>query len=87
MNQNSFHNYKAQVYNPGSPHPSPRTEPFKKFPKNSDFSSAIPDPVNPLKITFSAKRKRPSEMDTESPPKQSLKKAENVARKGSIQIF
>ena len=61
MYQDSLDSYKKQVYNPGSPHPTPKAEPFKTFPKELDFSSAEANPSNPLKITFSAKRKRPIE--------------------------
>ena len=76
MNQNSLNSYKSQVYNPGSPHPSPQIDPFKTFPKNFDFSSATVNPQNPLKITFSAKRKRASNKDSsleESPTKSPAK--------------
>ena len=64
MNQGSFLAYKNQVYNPGSPNPNPKTSPLKILPKEhkspSPYSST-PDPDNPLKLTFSSKRKRAQE--------------------------
>ena len=62
MNQESFKDYKKKVYNPGSPHPNP---------VNTQYSTATPNPVNPLKVVFSSKRKT-GESDTvgsESEPK------------------
>ena len=91
MNQDSLNRYKSQVYNPGSPHPSPVTEPFKVFPKDHSFSSATPDPVNPLKITFSAKRKRhfndePSS-PTDSPDKSPAKKLKMLSKEDAEAFF
>ena len=33
MNPESLENYKLQVYNPGSPSPTPKSDPLKAFPK------------------------------------------------------
>ena len=64
MNQGSFLAYKNQVYNPGSPNPNPKTSPLKILPKEHKSPSpyqSTPDPDNPLKLTFSSKRKRAQE--------------------------
>ena len=76
MNQGSFQAYKNQVYNPGSPNPNPRTSPLRSLPKeqNSPYLST-PDPENPLKITFSCKRKRPVESPSPGSPKKKPKMA------------
>ena len=90
MNQNSLNSYKSQVYNPGSPHPSPQIDPFKTFPKNFDFSSATVNPQNPLKITFSAKRKRASNKDSsleESPTKSPAKKLKMISTEQANEFF
>ena len=91
MNQDSLNHYKSQVYNPGSPHPSPVSEPFKVFPKNRSFSSAKPDPENPLKITFSSKRKRDFNDDTnssqESPVKSPSKKLKMISKEDAKEFF
>ena len=59
MNPESLESYKLQVYNPGSPYPSPKSDPLKSFPKTSV------DPENPLKLTIYTKRKRVKESDSE----------------------
>ena len=53
MNPESLENYKLQVYNPGSPSPTPKSDPLKAFPKVKTL-----DPENPLKITITKQRKR-----------------------------
>ena len=87
MNQDSLSKYKSQVYNPGSPHPSPVTEPFKGFPKTQTYSSAASDPVNPLKITFSAKRKRQSNNEPNSPSKSPAKKLKMISKEDADEFF
>ena len=91
MNQDSLSHYKSQVYNPGSPHPSPSSEPFKVFPRDRNFSSAKTDPENPLKITFSSKRKRDSSNDTnsseESPIKSPSKKLKMISKEDAKEFF
>ena len=62
MHPESLAKYKLQVYNPGSPFPSPTVEPLQSFVRNPD---------NPLKITFSAKRKCEFDSPPKSPPKRS----------------
>ena len=52
MNPESLANYKLQVYNPGSPYPSPKADSFKAFPTVS-----IANPENPLKLTFSNRKR------------------------------
>ena len=59
MHPESLASYKLQVYNPGSPYPSPKSDPLKSFPKT------LVDPENPLKLTIYTKRKRENESDTE----------------------
>ena len=59
MNPDSLANYKLKVYNPGSPNPCPQTETFKSFP------SVSTNPENPLKLTFS-NRKRSRNTDIEN---------------------
>ena len=73
MNPDSLANYKLQVYNPGSPYPSPKADSFKAFPTVS-----IANPENPLKLTFSnRKRSRNSDLEdseaSEVSPKKKLK--------------
>ena len=73
MNPDSLANYKLQVYNPGSPYPSPKADSFKAFPTVS-----IANPENPLKLTFSnRKRSRNSDLEdsevSEDSPKKKLK--------------
>ena len=53
MHPESLANYKLQVYNPGSPSPTPKSDPLKSFPKITSL-----DPDNPLKITITKNRKR-----------------------------
>ena len=53
MHPESLANYKLQVYNPGSPSPTPKSDPLKAFPKVTTL-----DPDNPLKITIKKNRKR-----------------------------
>ena len=53
MHPESLANYKLQVYNPGSPSPTPKSDPLKSFPKITTH-----DPDNPLKITISKTRSR-----------------------------
>ena len=55
MHPESLARYKLQVYNPGSPIVSPKTDPLKSFPKNS------PNPEDPLILTISSSRKRRSD--------------------------
>lgn len=68
MNPESLANYKLQVYNPGSPSHTPKSDPLKAFPKVTTF-----DPENPLKLKITQNRKRSGtvrELDlTESPAK------------------
>ena len=47
----SLNSYKEQVYNLGSPQPSPKRSPLKSLPKNpsSEFDFSIPDPKTPTK--------------------------------------
>ena len=52
MNPESLESYKLQVYNPGSPYPSPKADSFKAFPTVS-----IANPENPLKLTFSSRKR------------------------------
>ena len=91
MNQDSLNHYKSQVYNPGSPHPSPVLEPFKTFPKDQSFSLTKKDPQNPLKITFSAKRKRDSSSEimasNESPTKSPAKKLKMLSTEDTERFF
>ena len=67
MNPESLARYRLQVYNPGSPHPSPQAEPFKSFPATVET-----DPDNPLKITV-RKRRRSSESKVGASPKKKNK--------------
>ena len=67
MHPESLAKYKLQVYNPGSPFPSPTVGPLQSFVKNPD---------NPLKITFSSKRK----CDFDSPPKSPSKKSRMLTK-------
>ena len=61
MHPESLANYKLQVYNPGSPFPSPQSEHLRTFP-----TTAFSNPDNPLKITFSTrKRGRSRDFDAE----------------------
>ena len=75
MNPDSLANYKLQVYNPGSPYPSPEADSFKAFP------TVTANPENPLKLTFS-NRKRSRNFssddseDSESPKTKIMKKEE-----------
>ena len=55
MHPESLARYKLQVYNPGSPIVSPKTDPLKSFPKSS------PNPEDPLILTISSSRKRRSD--------------------------
>ena len=78
MNQGSFISYKNQVYNPGSPNPNPRTSPLRALPKDPKSPSpylSTPNPDNPLRITFSAKRKREKELKSPESPKKKQKMA------------
>ena len=59
MNPESLENYKLQVYNPGSPYPSPKADSFKAFP-----TVTIANPEEPLKLTFS-NRKRSRTVDSD----------------------
>ena len=77
MNPDSLANYKLKVYNPGSPNPCPQTETFKSFP------SVSTNPENPLKLTFSnRKRGRNSGTETSedstSPKKLKMMKEDDV---------
>ena len=91
MNQDSLNHYTSQVYNPGSPHPSPALEPFKTFPKDHNFSSVKSDPSNPLKITFSSKRKRDPSLDNmssvESPNRSPAKKLKMLSTEDAEHFF
>jgi hypothetical protein len=82
MNPDPLSSYKEQTYNPGSPCPSPLRDPFSNFPltkssrptnKPNKFSKSSADPSNPLKLTFSAKRKLAEDdlisEEDQSPPK------------------
>lgn len=67
----SLNSYKEQVYNLGSPQPSPRRSPLKTLPKEdiSEFvfpSPAVQTPVTPSRI---AKRKCVSPQLSASPKK------------------
>ena len=80
MNPESLENYKLQVYNPGSPYPSPKSDSFKAFP-----TVTITNPENPLKLTFSnRKRSRTTDSDdcdlneTSSVKKPKMMKEEDV---------
>ena len=71
MQPASLAKYKLQVYNPGSPFPSPKSDPLKAFPT---IATATADPENPLKITFSSKKRKHtsiSEAELASPRKKS----------------
>ena len=71
MQPESLAKYKLQVYNPGSPFPSPKSDPLKAFPT---IATATADPENPLKITFSTKKRKHtsvSEAESDSPRKKS----------------
>ena len=76
MNPESLENYKLKVYNPGSPYPSPQTDSFKTFPTVST------NPDNPLKLTFS-NRKRSRNVESEDSedamsPKKKMMKEDDV---------
>ena len=62
MNPESLARYRLQVYNPGSPYPSPQAEPFKTFPATVET-----DPENPLKVVI-RKRRRSSESESGASP-------------------
>ena len=87
MNQDSLNSYKSQVYNPGSPHPSPTIEPFRAFPKDLNFSSSKVNPENPLKITFSAKRKRDSNEDKSPESMSPSKKSKMLSTEQANEFF
>ena len=58
MYPGSFKDYKEQVYNPGSPNPNPRSSPLRSLPKQPDFDSLSINPSNPLKLVFSASKRK-----------------------------
>ena len=67
MNPGSFKNYKDQVYNPGSPNPNPKSSPLKSLPKQSNFDSLSINPTNPLKLIFSASKRKKSSSPEHTP--------------------
>ena len=76
MNPESLARYKQQVYNPGSPYPTPSTEPFKAFPavpindpSPEDQNQLVEDEVLPtVEIT-----------DPENPLKVTIRKGKRKA--------
>ena len=88
MYQESLSNYKQQVYNPGSPHPCPTTVPFQIFPKKPTFCETTIDPINPLKLTFSnKKRKRNSTCDSDLISKSPKKKPKMMSKEETNVFF
>ena len=65
MNQESFSIYKQQVYNPGSPQPNPKVSPLKSLRKEHNYNFLTVNPENPLKLVFSASKRKAS---TDSEP-------------------
>ena len=80
MNPDSLANYKLKVYNPGSPNPCPQTETFKSFP------SVSTNPENPLKLTFS-NRKRSRNTDIENSEDSQSPKKQKMMKEGAVKAL
>lgn len=80
MNPDPLSSYKEKAYNLGSPRPDPVQEQFGNFPLKKStkaipkFNSSATDPLNPLRLTFSATKRKHSHIsdseEGESSPKQ-----------------
>ena len=79
MNPEPLSSYKEKAYNPGSPAPDPIREQFGSFPLQKQinstptFNSSFSNPKNPLKLTFSCKRKIDQVSDSDSEEEITLK--------------
>ena len=78
MSPESLANYKLQVYNPGSPFPSPQADSFKAFPTVST------NPENPLKLTFSNRKRSRNASSDDSEDSMSPKKRTKMMKKEAV---